>query len=71
MVFDNSCNNFPRDKRSSLIFTHDVGWLCLMSHRQRGHLETASHMINITYFMLSKNHSFHFLPPDVSSVITI
>ena len=24
-----------------------VGWLCLTSHRQRGHLETAPHLLSL------------------------
>ena len=24
-----------------------VGWLCFMSHRQRGHLETAPHLLSL------------------------
>ena len=35
-----------------------VGWLCFTSHRQRGHLETAPHLLSIVKDVKLGNYTF-------------
>ena len=41
MIYSDYVNKLKTDYKFTLVITMLVGWLCLTSHRQRGHLETA------------------------------